>query len=52
MPFAYFTSETLCLGLKNCISFLISWKDAETGRQWIWPTFVRTNYGRWSTRKS
>ena len=48
MPFIQGSSEHLCFGLTGRISFIISWKDAETGRKWIWPTFVRTNYGSWS----
>lgn len=50
MPFIQFTSEHLCFGLTNLISFVLSWKDAETGRQWIRPTLVRTNYGRFGKR--
>lgn len=50
MPFIQGSSEHICFGLTNLISFVISWKDAETGREWIFPTFVHTNYGRWGRR--
>ena len=49
-PFIFTTSEHACFGLTDVISWCITWKDAETGRDWIWPTFVRTNYGKWGKK--
>lgn len=50
MPFFFATREHCCFGLEERISFTLSWKDAETGREWIFPVLRRTNYGRWGKR--